>query len=265
MGPKPKMIVLHPVHGYRIRPQEDLKTIKRNARERNRVQTVNQGFEHLRLHIPSAACDKKMSKVNILSHAVNYIQCLHAMVQQQHMILGNSSGGGGGGDGGCVPQSPGVSSTSDYFSSAEASFNISVASSSAAGMLSPFVPAEFSSPRPTPFGHNSLATPNSSMSSGNSSCYSPHTPFTPHSPYTPSPHSSSQQQLYTGGVHHLQQQHSHFSFPAVSPMQQIFIPENAGLVDPLLQAGNGNPEEDSSEGEDDILDAIVEWQDHAAI
>jgi len=257
MGPKPKMIVLHPVHGYRIRPQEDLKTIKRNARERNRVQTVNQGFEHLRQHIPSAACDKKMSKVNILGHAVNYIQCLHAMIQQQHLVLGHS-----GGEGGCVPQSPGVSSTSDYFSSPEASFNSSGAGSSA-GMLSPFVPAEFSSPRPTPFSHSSnLPTPNSSLSSGNGSCYSPLTPFTPHSPFTPTPHNSQQQQY--AGVHHLQQ-HNHFSFPAASPMQQIFIPADSGLVDPLNVAGNVIQEEDSSEGEDDILDAIVEWQDHAAV
>ena len=259
MGPKPKMIVLHPVHGYRIRPQEDLKTIKRNARERNRVQTVNQGFEKLRQHIPSAACDKKMSKVNILGHAVNYIQCLHAMIQQQqqHMLHANSANLG------CLPQSPGVSSTSDYFSSPEVSFNLSV--SGAAAELTPF-PEDFTA-RPTPFANSSfgsLQTPNSS--SGSSiSCYSPLTPFTPHSPFTP--HHSSQ--AYPSHHHHHQHQ-THFSFPAASPLQQqqqqLFIPNDSGHEDSLHVVGAAD--EDSSteeeEEEDDILDAIVEWQDHAA-
>ena len=37
---------------------------QRNQRERNRVKTVNGGYECLRLHVPSAARSKKMSKVN---------------------------------------------------------------------------------------------------------------------------------------------------------------------------------------------------------
>ena len=60
-----------------MKPQEDLKTIKRNARERNRVESVNRGFEILKLHLPSAANVKKMSKVNILNHASEYIKYLH--------------------------------------------------------------------------------------------------------------------------------------------------------------------------------------------
>jgi hypothetical protein len=234
------MIVLHPVHGYRIRPQEDLKTIKRNARERNRVQTVNQGFEKLRLHIPSAACDKKMSKVNILGHAVNYIQCLHAMIQsQQQHLLHNTNPNSNG-----LPQSPGVSSTSDYFSSPDVSFNVS-----ASAQLSSF-PDDFSA-MSTPFSNSfgSLPTPNSN----NGSCYSPHTPFTPHSPFTPL-HSS---QSYSGHQH----QQNHFSFPAASsPVQQQQQRQLFNHMGPLHVARA--QEEDTSEGEDDILDAIVEWQDH---
>ena len=38
----------------------------RNQRERNRVKTVNGGYECLRLHVPTAARSKKMSKVAIL-------------------------------------------------------------------------------------------------------------------------------------------------------------------------------------------------------
>ena len=28
MSPRNKLVIVHPVHGYRIKPQEDLKTIK---------------------------------------------------------------------------------------------------------------------------------------------------------------------------------------------------------------------------------------------
>ena len=82
MAPKPKLVVLHPIHGYKIKPAQDHKVMKRNARERNRVQTVNCGFERLRQMVPSAVADKKMSKVNILGHAVEYIHCLHSYLQQ---------------------------------------------------------------------------------------------------------------------------------------------------------------------------------------
>ena len=80
MAPRGKMVIVHPVHGYHIKPQEDLKTIKRNARERSRVQNVNSGFDTLKLHIPSTKTVKKMSKVNILNAAVDYIQYLHAIL-----------------------------------------------------------------------------------------------------------------------------------------------------------------------------------------
>ena len=58
MAPRP--MVVHPVHGYKIRPQEDIKTIKRNQRERSRVQTVNLGFDTLKQHLPGTAHLKKV-------------------------------------------------------------------------------------------------------------------------------------------------------------------------------------------------------------
>ena len=76
------MVAIHPIHGYAIKPQQDLKTIKRNERERNRVETVNRGFETLRRHVPTAATVKKMSKVNILTEAVDYIMQLKQMLEQ---------------------------------------------------------------------------------------------------------------------------------------------------------------------------------------
>ena len=90
MGAKSKMVAYHPVHGYPIQPQQDLKTIKRNARERSRVQTVNRSFEVLRQHVPSANMYKKLSKVNIIQHALQYIHQLmyvldNDQIQQQPM------------------------------------------------------------------------------------------------------------------------------------------------------------------------------------
>ena len=43
---------------------------------------VNCGFEMLRTHIPSAAKHKKMSKVDTLRHAVEYIQSLNRMLNR---------------------------------------------------------------------------------------------------------------------------------------------------------------------------------------
>ena len=80
MAPRSKLVAIHPIHGYAIKPQQDLKTIKRNERERNRVETVNRGFETLRQHVPTAASVKKMSKVNILAQAVDYIMYLQQML-----------------------------------------------------------------------------------------------------------------------------------------------------------------------------------------
>jgi hypothetical protein len=56
-------VTIHPVHGYPIPPPQDVKVSRRNARERNRVKNVNDGFEKLRRSIPSAAAVKKLSKV----------------------------------------------------------------------------------------------------------------------------------------------------------------------------------------------------------
>ena len=79
--PRTKLVAIHPVHGYAIPPPQDVKVSRRNARERNRVKTVNNGFEVLKRHIPSAAPVKKMSKVNILTQAVEYIECLQGLLK----------------------------------------------------------------------------------------------------------------------------------------------------------------------------------------
>ena len=78
-----RRIAFHPTLGYAITPTMPAKVARRNARERNRVKQVNCGFEMLRSHIPSAAKNKKMSKVDTLRHAVEYIQNMHKMLHEQ--------------------------------------------------------------------------------------------------------------------------------------------------------------------------------------
>ncbi|XP_027219788.1 achaete-scute complex protein T8 [Penaeus vannamei] len=53
---------------------------KRNARERNRVKQVSQGFAILRQHVPQAARKKKLSKVETLRCAVEYIRSLQLLL-----------------------------------------------------------------------------------------------------------------------------------------------------------------------------------------
>merc|ERR1719219_1169713 len=77
-----KRKAFHPTLGYAIPPPVPAKVARRNARERNRVKQVNCGFEMLRTHIPSAAKHKKMSKVDTLRHAVEYIQSLNRMLNR---------------------------------------------------------------------------------------------------------------------------------------------------------------------------------------
>lgn len=53
---------------------------RRNERERKRVKMVNMGFETLRQHVPSGRKNKKMSKVETLRSAVQYIKQLKEML-----------------------------------------------------------------------------------------------------------------------------------------------------------------------------------------
>ena len=62
------------------------KTVRRNARERNRVKQIDVGFEKLRTTIPSAAAQKKISRVKILSSAVDYISHLHSIINDHESV-----------------------------------------------------------------------------------------------------------------------------------------------------------------------------------
>ena len=55
---------------------------RRNARERNRVKLVNQGFNILREHVPNGRKNRKMSKVDTLKSAVEYIRRMTELLRE---------------------------------------------------------------------------------------------------------------------------------------------------------------------------------------
>lgn len=60
---------------------------RRNARERNRVKLVNQGFETLREHVPNGKKNRKMSKVETLRSAVEYIRHMQQLLQENDVEI----------------------------------------------------------------------------------------------------------------------------------------------------------------------------------
>ncbi|XP_053143293.1 achaete-scute homolog 2 [Hemicordylus capensis] len=59
---------------------------RRNERERNRVKLVNMGFQTLRQHVPNGAAAKKMSKVETLRSAVEYIRALQQLLDEHDAV-----------------------------------------------------------------------------------------------------------------------------------------------------------------------------------
>ncbi|KAB7500649.1 Achaete-scute complex protein T5 [Armadillidium nasatum] len=64
---------------------------RRNARERNRVKQVSMGFAMLRQHVPQGNRKKKLSKVETLRCAVEYIKNLQSLLQENPVPLHTSS------------------------------------------------------------------------------------------------------------------------------------------------------------------------------
>ncbi|XP_061236163.1 achaete-scute homolog 2 [Neopsephotus bourkii] len=90
---------------------------RRNERERNRVRLVNLGFAALRQHVPHGAASKKMSKVETLRSAVEYIRALQRLLDEHDAASAAFPDGRGRaavGEGGC---GGGYSSASPSFAS----------------------------------------------------------------------------------------------------------------------------------------------------
>ncbi|KAE8593748.1 hypothetical protein XENTR_v10019297 [Xenopus tropicalis] len=70
---------------------------RRNERERNRVKLVNLGFAKLRQHVPQAqGPNKKMSKVETLRSAVEYIRALQSILMERTAGEGQGRAGSDG-------------------------------------------------------------------------------------------------------------------------------------------------------------------------
>nr|CDJ88099.1 Basic helix-loop-helix dimerisation region bHLH domain containing protein [Haemonchus contortus] len=54
-----------------------------NERERRRMNSINRGFDYLRQRLPSNTNEKKLSKVDTLRGAMEYIRQLQAVLEQQ--------------------------------------------------------------------------------------------------------------------------------------------------------------------------------------
>ena len=65
-------------HHHSVKKPQTPSVSRRNARERNRVKLVNNGFSTLRNHIPHLK--NKTSKVDTLRAAVEYIQALQTLI-----------------------------------------------------------------------------------------------------------------------------------------------------------------------------------------
>ncbi|XP_050971533.1 achaete-scute homolog 1b [Labeo rohita] len=72
--------------GYAIPQQQPMAVARRNERERNRVKQVNMGFQTLRQHVPNGAANKKMSKVETLRSAVEYIRALQQLLDEHDAV-----------------------------------------------------------------------------------------------------------------------------------------------------------------------------------
>ena len=124
--------------GYSLPPQAPPHAVaRRNERERNRVKLVNNGFATLREHVPNGAHNKKMSKVETLRSAVEYIRALQQLLDEHDAVSAafqsgavllhspgqsySSSSGGGGGSNDCMNSMAGSPVSSASYSSDEGS------------------------------------------------------------------------------------------------------------------------------------------------
>ena len=245
--PRTKLVAIHPVHGYAIPPPQDVKVSRRNARERNRVKCVNNGFEMLKRHIPSAAAVKKMSKVNILTQAVEYIEGLQSLLEDDPATRREVSKAGGG------------------YSSERAGYQEQGQGYQAqypAPPLTPISPNTMYYPHPHPLPH-SHPHPHPHPHPHQQQPASAFTPRHYESGYDSNPEPQTYQE--EGKPNWQQQrQQQHYQQPHLTPLSppDSSVSATSPSTTGYLMPGPTSLEvrEESSGEEDDILDAIAEWQ-----
>ena len=136
-------VIYHPVLGYPIPPPVPVAVARRNARERNRVKTVNDSYQHLKNHVPGAARQKRMSKVDIIKHTIDYIQRLQRSLEESELAAASgevySPGPGESED--CLTPCSGDSGYQsphyNYYKHTPSSTSVSTSSSSSSCSLPP--------------------------------------------------------------------------------------------------------------------------------
>lgn len=66
--------------------KEHASVLRRNERERNRVKLVSDGFTTLRKHVPTNPSNKKLSKVETLRTAIEYIKHLQRLLNESKRL-----------------------------------------------------------------------------------------------------------------------------------------------------------------------------------
>ena len=250
MAPKTKLVAFHPVHGYKIKPQQDLKTIKRNERERKRVETVNAGFETLRRHVPTASQIKKLSKVSILTEAMDYIQYLCQSLQQtspspSEPVLLNFTQTG-------PPTSPRLYQPPLTPLTPQSPYQYGLHSlhqPSDQGFYSDYSQHSPAAWQPQPqYKHQPYFTPKQEPQ------YTPQheAQYTPHHEPQYTPHHEPQYATQ----HEAQCTPNNKAQPQFTVKQEVLSPQHLQYP----QSAGPQDEGESSGEEDDILDAIAEWQ-----
>ncbi|XP_059080310.1 helix-loop-helix protein 4-like [Tigriopus californicus] len=262
-----RKIAFHPLHGYPIPPPLPAKVARRNARERNRVKQVNCGFEVLRSHIPSAAKQKKMSKVETLKHAVDYIQTLQTMLGDPDQLSGtlldpNQAYQSSGLDSPTqsIPTTPTSSSSHTHLG-----HNKDIPPPPPLSMAPPALQQRFTPP--TYSGPLTPRTPNTpdqylnhNFNNGNESGYETSSYYSTGSMVSPVPQVPSNHVMleYSPNGHSPSTTGSVYSVPDSSLSHQHFPVQEA--LTPTWQTPIPTSYYENSE-EDELLDAIAKWQD----
>ena len=259
--PRTKLVAIHPVHGYAIPPPQDVKVSRRNARERNRVKTVNNGFEMLKRHIPSAAPVKKMSKVNILNQAVEYIESLQCLLTEGPSSSNQESK---------TPSYPPQLQHSNSFNSMyekSNSHHLTPSNYGSPSAPSPHCyPSSYHTPGPSPAPPLTPISPNT--------MYYPHYSRTayPESGYDSHGDTEAHDKKWHHQDYHQHHQQNHQRLSPMSPASSNHSPNPHYLLPLNSKSCKTHPvkqhehhkhheeQNDSSGEEDDILDAIAEWQ-----
>ena len=251
--PRTKLVAIHPVHGYAIPPPQDVKVSRRNARERNRVKCVNNGFEILKRHIPSAAAVKKMSKVNILTQAVEYIEGLQSLLDEGPVraattpLVSKAVGG--------LSERPGYEEAGGQTYQAQYP----------APPLTPISPNTMYYPHPHPHPHHPLPHPQHPQQDSPSSSYTTGRHYESGYDSNQEPYQEEGKARWQQHYHH--HHHHHHHQPHLTPLSppdssvSASSPTTAYLLPgPVNTNTSLEVREESSGEEDDILDAIAEWQ-----